>query len=122
MIAPSLGESIRYVGVVDHNRKNQLLGDAACVLMPARWDEPFGMVAVEAMACGTPVVVSQRGALPEIVDDGVSGFSASYDEMPGRVMQAFRLDRAAVRKAAARFDVSLVARRYFEIYKDMHAC
>jgi glycosyltransferase involved in cell wall biosynthesis len=122
MIAPFLDETVRYIGVVDHREKNKLLGNAGCVLMPSRWDEPFGMVAVEAMACGTPVVVSQQGALPEIVDPGVSGFIAADDEMTGKVVQALKLDRAAVhRAAAAKFDVSVVAQKYYELYKSMLA-
>ena len=121
-IAPFLDESVRYVGVVDHREKNRLLGNAGCVLMPSRWDEPFGMVAVEAMACGTPVVVSQQGALPEVVDPGVSGFMAVDEEMADKVVQALRLDRAAVRRAAAaQFDISVVAQKYYELYKRMLA-
>lgn len=122
MIAPFLDETVIYAGVIDHREKNKLLGNAGCVLMPSRWDEPFGMVAVEAMACGTPVVVSRKGALPEIVDPGVSGFVAADDEMTGKVVQALELDRAAVRRAAAaQFDISVVAQKYFELYKSMLA-
>jgi glycosyltransferase involved in cell wall biosynthesis len=122
MIKPSLDEMVQYVGVVDHREKNKLIGKSGCVLMPSRWDEPFGMVAVEAMTCGTPVVVSKHGALPEIVEHGVSGFTAAENEMPDKVVEAFKLDRAAVRRAAvARFDVCPVARKYIEIYKAMFA-
>ena len=117
MIAPLLNETVRYIGVVDHREKNRLLGSAGCVLMPSRWEEPFGMVAIEAMACGTPVVVSQQGALPEIVDHGVSGFVAADDEMTGLVDQALSLDRAAVRSAVAeQFDISVAARKFHELY------
>jgi glycosyltransferase involved in cell wall biosynthesis len=122
MIAPLLNETVRYIGVVDHREKNRLLGSAGCVLMPSRWEEPFGMVAIEAMACGTPVVVSRQGALPEIVDPGVSGFMATDDEMTGKVVQALRLDRVAVRRAvAAQFDISVVAQKYYELYQSMLA-
>jgi glycosyltransferase involved in cell wall biosynthesis len=122
MIAPLLNKTVRYIGVVDHNEKNKLLGDAGCVLMPSRWDEPFGMVAVEAMACGTPVVVSGQGALPELVDPGVSGFVATDNEMTAKVVHALKLDRAEVRRAAAaQFDISVVAQKYSELYKNMLA-
>jgi len=68
------GEKIRYVGPVDDRQKNMLLGSAVALLMPILWDEPFGIVMAEAMACGTPVLGLKRGAVPEVVEDGVTGF------------------------------------------------
>jgi glycosyltransferase involved in cell wall biosynthesis len=122
MIAPFLDDSVQYIGVVDHREKNKLLGNAGCVLMPSRWDEPFGMVAIEAMACGTPVVVSRQGALPEIISNGVSGFTAADDEITDRVVQALNLGRSAVRSAAAaQFDVSVAAQKFHKLYKGMLA-
>jgi glycosyltransferase involved in cell wall biosynthesis len=120
-IEPLLDERIRYVGVVDHTRKNELLGNAGCVLMPSRWAEPFGMVALEAMACGTPVVALANGALPEIVEPGLTGyFSSDEKALPTLALEAMRLDRAAIRdRVAARFDVSAVARRYCELYQQI---
>ena len=64
-IRPFLNGQIRYVGVVNHRQKTELFGQAACVLMPSRWEEPFGLVAIEAMACGTPVVAPASVALPD---------------------------------------------------------
>jgi glycosyltransferase involved in cell wall biosynthesis len=78
-------------------------------------------VAIEAMACGTPVVSLARGALPEIVEPGVTGYLAgSEQELPDRVSAAIGLDREAVRsRAVDRFDISDVARRYLQLYEEM---
>lgn len=118
-IRPWLDDQVRYVGVVDHRTKSTLLGNAACVLMPARWEEPFGLVAVEAMACGTPVVALRMGALPEVVENGVSGFVADdEDGLIEAVAAAAQLDRRAVRASAEpRFDIRSVAAQYVELYE-----
>jgi glycosyltransferase involved in cell wall biosynthesis len=120
-IQPFLDARIRYVGIVDHRQKNELFGQADCVLLPFRREEPFGLVAIEAMACGTPVVSLARGALPEIVEPGVTGYLAgSEEELPDRVRAAIALDREAVRsRAVDRFDISDVARRYLQLYEEM---
>src|SRR5918997_1363201 len=78
-IRPFLNGQIRYVGVVNHRQKTELFGQAACVLMPSRWEEPFGLVSIEAMACGTPVVALGNGALPEVVEPGRTGYVAEDD-------------------------------------------
>jgi glycosyltransferase involved in cell wall biosynthesis len=87
-------------------------------VLPFRGDEPFGLVSVEAMACGTPVVGLANGALPEIVRPGVNGYLATDEADLARLtMEAAKLDRAAVRAAAVeRFDVSAVARAYARLY------
>ena len=122
-IRPRLNGTARYVGVLGLANKIAFLGAASCLVMPSRWEEPFGMVAVEAMACGTPVVGLANGALPEIVEEGVGGYLAtSENEMPGLVLRARRLDRRQVRAyAASRFDILLTARRYAELYREMAA-
>lgn len=92
------GELVRYIGPVDDHQKNQLLGTAAALLMPILWEEPFGIVMAEAMACGTPVLGLSRGAVPEVVEDGVTGFVA--DDVDGLVAAVARLpeiDRGACR-------------------------
>ena len=79
------GDSVRYVGPVDDAQKNVLLGRAHALLMPILWEEPFGIVMAEAMACGTPVIGFRRGAVPEVVDHGVTGFVVDHvDEMVAR--------------------------------------
>jgi glycosyltransferase involved in cell wall biosynthesis len=118
-VAPFLNEQIEYAGVLDHAEKTQLLGSAVCSLVPSRWEEPFGLVAIEAMACGTPVVGLASGALPELVEDGVTGFlSREPSELPALVERAAGLDRATVRaRAAERFDIHMVADAYMRLYE-----
>ncbi len=69
------GDRVRYVGPVDDEQKNHLLGEAAALLMPIGWEEPFGIVMAEACACGTPVIAFARGSVPEVVRDGINGFA-----------------------------------------------
>jgi glycosyltransferase involved in cell wall biosynthesis len=75
-VAPFLGDGISYVGEVGGAEKTRLLGGAKALLNPISWPEPFGLVMIEALACGTPVLTLPNGAAPEIVDDGVEGFTA----------------------------------------------
>ena len=92
------GVRIRYIGPVNDREKNQLLGSAAAFLMPILWDEPFGIVMAEAMACGTPVLGLARGAVCEVVADGVTGFVR--DDVAGLIAGVARLgeiSRAACR-------------------------
>jgi glycosyltransferase involved in cell wall biosynthesis len=118
-IKAQLDDQIQYVGVVDHQEKNHLYGDAQCVLMTSRWEEPFGLVAVEAMACGTPVVAMAHGGLPEIVDQSLTGFLASTAaELAALVPLAKGLDRTRVRsRAIERFDLRVVAAGYMQAYR-----
>lgn len=118
-IRPSLDDRVRYVGTVDHRRKDELFGRAGCVLVPSRWDEPFGLVAIEAMACGTPVVALARGALPEVIEPGLTGFLApDEDALAPLVQRALALNRAAIRaRVAARFDVAIAADAYRRLYE-----
>ena len=117
-IRPFLNGQIRYVGVVNHRQKTELFGRAACVLMPSRWEEPFGLVAIEAMACGTPIVALARGALPELVEPGLTGYLSRNEEtLADLVARAVQLDRAAIRaRAAAQFDLTVVAELYSQLY------
>jgi glycosyltransferase involved in cell wall biosynthesis len=122
-IEPFLDDRVRYVGTVDHHRKNELFGRAACSVVPSRWDEPFGLVAIESMACGTPVVALAHGGLPEVIDPGVTGYLASDEgELAALVTRALGLDRAGVRdRAAARFDIPRIARQYLRLYEEIVA-
>src|SRR5256885_8182982 len=93
------GENIRYVGEVGGARKQRLFADAYAFLMPIRWPEPFGMVMVEAMAAGTPVLAFPEGAATEVVEHGTSGFLVKdEDEMAAMVAEAGRLDPLQVRR------------------------
>jgi len=113
------GEAIRYLGPVDDAQKNALLGDAVALLMPIEWDEPFGIVMAEAMACGTPVLGLRRGAVPEVVEDGVTGIVR--DDLDGLVAAATelaRIDRAACRARVERlYSADAVVEAYLASYR-----
>ena len=79
---------------MNHAQKNKLLRDAAALLFPVQWNEPFGLVMIEAMACGTPVVAHKLGSIAEVVDNGITGFHAnSIEAMVELVAPALALDR-----------------------------
>jgi glycosyltransferase involved in cell wall biosynthesis len=119
LIRPHIdGVKITYVGPVDDQQKNALLGSAAAFLMPILWEEPFGIVMAEALACGTPVLGLRRGAVPEVVEDGVSGFVANnLDSLVGMVCKLPALDRRACRdRAQALFSDDAVVTAYEVLY------
>lgn len=121
-VAPHLGrDGIEWIGEVDDVRKNELLGRAAAMLVPIRWNEPFGIVFPEALACGTPVITCARGALPEIIRPGRTGFFITgADDGVAAVQRLGELDRAACRRdAEGRFSLGVVAPRYLEIYRSL---
>jgi glycosyltransferase involved in cell wall biosynthesis len=112
------GEFIRYVGEVGGARKQRLFADAYAFLMPIRWPEPFGMVMVESLAAGTPVLAFKQGAAPEIIEHGKNGFLVEdEDEMVAHVDKAGTLDPAVCRESAERFAPDRVALRYEEAYR-----
>ncbi len=102
-IRPKLNGQIQWLGELDHVQKNRLLKDASALLFPIEWDEPFGIVMIEALACGTPVIAARRGSVAEIVDDGVTGFICDDDASMARaVARLSEIDRAACRRAVER--------------------
>jgi glycosyltransferase involved in cell wall biosynthesis len=117
-IAPRLGEHVRFVGEADMWTKQKLAGRAHCLIFPVCWDEPFGMVMIEAMACGTPVVALNRGSVPEVVADGVTGFILDDPaDLPAAIRKAADLDPAACRSHVERnFDVTVIAEGYERVY------
>jgi glycosyltransferase involved in cell wall biosynthesis len=121
-IAPHIdGVRVSYVGPVDDSEKNRLLGQAAALLMPIAWEEPFGIVMAEACACGTPVIAFSRGSVPEVVRDGVNGFAcASVDAAIAAVKGIDRIDRRSVRvDCEARFGGSVIAGAYESLYREL---
>jgi glycosyltransferase involved in cell wall biosynthesis len=120
-IEPQLGrDGVEYVGPVDDVAKNQLLGHAAAMVVPIEWEEPFGIVFAESLACGTPVVSCARGALPEIVDDGVHGFLiGSVEEGVAAVGRLGEISRRACRdRAEACFSADAIVGRYEFLYAE----
>lgn len=114
------GHSVIYTGPVDDEAKNRLLGSAAALLMPIEWEEPFGIVMVEAMACGTPVIGFRRGSVPEVVDAGITGVVVSnVDEAAAAVDHVATLDRRQVRtRCEQRFSYAVIADAYERLYRD----
>jgi glycosyltransferase involved in cell wall biosynthesis len=112
------GDQIQYVGPVDDEEKNKLLGQSAAFLMPIEWEEPFGIVMAEALACGTPVIGTRRGSVPEIVTDGETGFICdSVGEMVRAVARIDTLNREACRqRCEAHFSAEAIVDGYEQLY------
>jgi glycosyltransferase involved in cell wall biosynthesis len=108
------GSCIEYIGEISDAQKSDFLGAATALLVPIDWPEPFGLVMIEAMACGTPVIAFNRGSVPEIVEEGVTGFIVEDEEGAiGAVHRVTELSRAAIRE---RFEQRFTARRMAEDY------
>lgn len=123
-ISPHLdGEQIQYIGPVDDRQKNIMLGSSAALLMPIEWEEPFGIVMAEALACGTPVIGFARGSVPEVVVDRLNGFHCqTIDEASAAVNKLNRIDRAAARAdCEARFSDESIVNAYERLYCQMVA-
>ena len=118
-VEPRLGGGIEYAGPVDRGEVASLTGESAALLMPLRWDEPFGLVVVESLAVGTPVVAWKRGAMPELIDEGVTGLLvADVAQAAEAVASVAVLDREACRAVAeSRFSYRVMAQGYVEAYR-----
>lgn len=119
-IVPHLGQDgIEYVGPVNDEQKNRLLGKAAATLVPVEWEEPFGIVFAESLACGTPVISCPLGALPEIVRHGVDGYLVSSVEEACTAIQSLnQIDRRNCRQRAEEsFSASAIADQYEQLYR-----
>ena len=119
VIKPLLSSSmIEYVGEITESQKQEFLGNAVALLFPIDWPEPFGLVMIEALACGTPVVARPFGSVPEILQDGVSGFIESdIDGLVDAVSRVSSLSRHACREEfEARFTADIMAARYENLY------
>ncbi|WP_082753745.1 glycosyltransferase family 4 protein [Mycobacterium sp. NAZ190054] len=120
-VAPLLTDSDTVFGEADATSKRRLLANARCVLFPVQWEEPFGMVMIEAMACGTPVVALRGGAVPEVIDDGVTGVICDDpDALPTAIEASRALDPAACRRhVASNFTVAQFGAGYEQIYYEV---
>jgi glycosyltransferase involved in cell wall biosynthesis len=115
------GDQVVFLGSVGPERRAEVLGDAAALLHPIYFDEPFGLSVVEAMACGTPVVAYRRGSMPEVVDEGVTGYLAhDVESSVDAVRAAMRLDRSVVHaRAVARFGADRMVEDYLRAYETL---
>lgn len=113
------GINVEFVGEVNDVQKNELLGKSSGFLMPIEWNEPFGIVMIEAMACGTPVIAFPYGSVPEVVDEGITGFVVKdKEEMIDAVSKINEIDRSLCRQTAeSRFDVSVIAKQYLSLFE-----
>jgi glycosyltransferase involved in cell wall biosynthesis len=121
-ISPELGKNgIEYVGPVDDVQKNRLLGSAAAMIVPIEWEEPFGIVFAESLSCGTPVISTPRGALPEIVRQGVDGYlDGSTDGLCKAVGQLGQIVRENCRKRVEEsFSSHVIVDKYLGLYRSL---
>jgi glycosyltransferase involved in cell wall biosynthesis len=113
-----LNPLVEYIGEIGDDRKSEFLGGADALLFPIDWPEPFGLVMIEAMACGTPVIAYDCGSVREVVEDGLTGFIVrNEDEAVAAAGRVHELDRGAVRRRfEERFSGHAMARRYLDLY------
>ncbi|WP_026441951.1 glycosyltransferase family 4 protein [Pseudacidobacterium ailaaui] len=109
---------VEYIGEIGEKEKNEFLGRAHALLLPIDWPEPFGLVMIEAMACGTPVIAWKMGSVPEVLEDGTTGFIvSSIEEAAAAVDRASALDRQKCRQRfEQRFTASRMAKDYLDVY------
>jgi glycosyltransferase involved in cell wall biosynthesis len=119
-IQPRLGPDVDYHGEIELDHKYELLGGAAAFVFPLQWEEPFGMVLIEAMACGTPVLSLARGAVPEVVVDGVTGFVRKEpDELVEALRHLDQIDPRACRThVEENFGPDRMVSGYERVYRD----
>lgn len=112
---------IEYIGEISEAEKSSFLGDALAYLFPIDWPEPFGLTMIEAMACGTPTIAFNCGSVPEVIEDGVSGYIVESEEEAVRALgRLHRLNRGVCREAfEARFSASRMAEDYLTIYRNL---
>lgn len=122
VIEPMLGPNEDFVGEVDDAIKYRLMGEALAFLNPIQWSEPFGLVMIEALATGTPVIGTRIGSAPEIIDHGRTGYLGSTEQLAGFVHEAESLSRAACRKAAAeRFSEERMVNEHLRLFEKLLA-
>jgi glycosyltransferase involved in cell wall biosynthesis len=122
-VKPVLANSphVEFIGEINDSQKQDFLGRARALLFPIDWPEPFGLVMIEAMACGTPVIAFHCGAVPEVMDDGLTGFVVeNVDQAVAAVGRVETLSRPAIRsRFEKRFSAGAMARGYLKIYQEL---
>ena len=122
MIRPLLAKPhVEYIGEIADAQKSEFLSRAVALIVPIDWPEPFGLVMIEAMACGTPVIAFNRGAVPELIEDGLTGFVVEDETSAVGVLRHLsRLSRTVIRKRfVERFTARRMARDYLAVYRDL---
>ena len=122
MIKPLLTKpNVEFIGEISDAQKSEFLSNAFALLVPIDWPEPFGLVMIEAMACGAPVIAFNRGAVPELIEDGVTGFVVEDETSAvGALRHLSRLSRTVIRKRfEERFTARRMARDYLAVYRDL---
>jgi len=124
-VAPVLAQSphVEFIGEIDDRRKSEFLGAAKALLFPISWPEPFGLVMIESMACGTPVIAFNSGSVPEILEDGLTGFVVKdVEQAAAAVRRLNHLFRPSIRsRFEERFSAAAMAREYVRIYRKLAA-
>lgn len=124
-IKPHIDEKkVIYMGPVNDKQKSELFSKAIALIFPIHWEEPFGYVMIEAMACGIPIIASNKGSVAEIVDYGVTGYYAdAWEDLPAFVNDSSKLDRKTIRELAReRFSYQRMVKDYLNIYKSLVEC
>jgi glycosyltransferase involved in cell wall biosynthesis len=116
-------DHVNFIGEIGPEEKNEFLGKARALLFPIDWSEPFGLVMIESMACGTPVIAYRSGSVPEVIAEGVSGFVVDdIDSATKAVARLEELDRSAVRADfERRFSAERMAHDYLDVYERLIA-
>ena len=116
------GSFIEYIGEADLAAKNELLGNSMAMLFPIQWNEPFGLVMIEAMACGTPVIALRGGSVPEVVQDGISGYVCGNAEQMAEHVRNLNIRPSLVHKyAQERFSVDVMVKKYISLYRSIRS-
>src|SRR5207247_789546 len=120
-VEPHLSDQIEYLGEVTHGEKVELLQNARATLFPIEWEEPFGLVMIESMACGTPVIATRRGAVPEVIEHGRSGIIVDdYRIMAAAIEEADQLDpMELVRFAQEHFSPERMVADYLRTFRSV---
>lgn len=115
------GENIKFIGEVDHEEKSKLYAGAKALLFPIRWNEAFGLVQAEALACGTPIIAFPNGSVPEVIEDGKTGFIVDdLDGVKESIKNINQISREYCRQQAEkRYDVSVMGKQYEELFESL---
>ena len=121
-VVPHMGPDVDFVGAITEDEKPAFYAGARATLFASDWPEPSGLVMIESLAAGTPVVALRRGSLPEVIEDGITGFICEdVDEMADAVRLIDQIDPEACRRGAKRFTADRMCRGYLDVYRALPA-